>query len=411
MDPVTLGMAKADAQKKYAPNGYAFPRGTRLVTIGDSQLAAGDSIDQRLLQDNFIHYGAINSGGRLDYVANVAIAGETAVEGLARFDANVPKYKPDIVACRYGSNDEATYSWQTYENAMNQLMTKIRALGATPVVDTLLPLDTAIASLMTSRIQWSERIKRWAAANRILCIDAYRDVVAPATGWFPDTTWTNQLPGDTGIHLSAKGRMEMSKPINRAIAHWPTEVRHAMTAVDSWNLISNPLFTDTNADGLADSWSVQTNTAAGTTSIVTAAGIPGNLQRLSITGAAASQTLELRQTTKTVAEGVDYNDGDHIRMSLVFNYNRTDTAAGKWLRPTAKVITSGAVTQDYVRTVTGLENISKGVFDVHFVAKSGMTGWRAAIGASTNGTGSTGGSGTVDFGAIRWLNLTKMGLV
>jgi hypothetical protein len=45
------------------------------------------------------------------------------------------------------------------------------------------------------------------------------------------------------------------------------------------------------------------------------------------------------------------------------------------------------------------------------VAKSGMTGWRAAIGASTNGTGSTGGSGTVDFGAIRWLNLTKMGLV
>lgn len=84
---------------------------------------------------------AVNSGQKLQYVANAGISGDTVAGMLAGFDIDVAVYKPNIVSLLVGRNDLNT-DQTTWRNNVAAIIAKIRGIGAVPVLGTILPTNT-----------------------------------------------------------------------------------------------------------------------------------------------------------------------------------------------------------------------------------------------------------------------------
>ena len=81
-------------------------------------------------------------------VINAGVSGETSANGLARFDTAVGSKSPDVVFIAFGTNDSsidmARYvPVETYAENLRQTVTKVRAIGAVPVIITPPPVVDA----------------------------------------------------------------------------------------------------------------------------------------------------------------------------------------------------------------------------------------------------------------------------
>lgn len=137
MDPVTLGMAKADAKKKFNPL-----RKPTIILFGDSRTAdcsylsipAGNVASAYYsTPTSWFDYGqAFRAGGPVfDVIRNAGIGGNTTTQMLARMDADVIAYAPSHMTLWGGTNDPWT-SFTEVENSaarMAQMMDKARLAG------------------------------------------------------------------------------------------------------------------------------------------------------------------------------------------------------------------------------------------------------------------------------------------
>lgn len=122
---------------------------------GDTIVFLGDSITAQCLYTQYLenYFYTRYPQLRLKF-HNAGVSGDTVEDALARFDRDVAAYKPRFVTVLLGMNDGAAKVFdpalfEKYQAGMQQLVTKIRAIKATPVLLTPTMYDLQMAERST----------------------------------------------------------------------------------------------------------------------------------------------------------------------------------------------------------------------------------------------------------------------
>jgi lysophospholipase L1-like esterase len=172
--PAILGLVAASLQA-------AEP--TLQLKDNDVWVMAGDSITAQRLHTNYIeafyrtHYPQWHLHFR-----NSGIGGNRTGSILARFDYDVAAWKPTIVSIELGMND-VNGSEEDYLKGMKQLIAKIRAIPAQPVLISSSPVDdgSILNDWKGERCQklhpFTEALKKLAAEENVVFVDQYHALI------------------------------------------------------------------------------------------------------------------------------------------------------------------------------------------------------------------------------------------
>ena len=106
---------------------------------GDTFVFLGDSITHQCLYTQYVeNFFYTRYPERRIHFHNAGVSGDKAADALARFEADVAKFKPKYVSMLLGMNDGTYLDWDqeifaTYEKGMMELLGKIDGLGATAI--------------------------------------------------------------------------------------------------------------------------------------------------------------------------------------------------------------------------------------------------------------------------------------
>jgi lysophospholipase L1-like esterase len=372
--------------------------GNRLVSLGDSQTIAGDTVggNTPLRTESFALWASLYSKGALDFVYNAGHGGDTSVDMLARFDTDVTPHKPNIVTILSGANDgNQGISQALFSSTIKQIIAKCAAIGAVPVLMTTPPNNYTSGTVQETAMRgYNSWIVRYAASAGLPCVDLCAVVSDPTKRWNYLTVYD---VGD-GIHPSQAGHEAIGLALWNVLSASVVPNAELLTQYlsDPNNIITGGLMlTDTNADGRADNWNVYNTPAGGSSipSIVTDAAVLGKMQRLAVTGVGTSpytfeQYISSSSGTKFVA-------GDVVRYTGII----TSTGGTKAQVYLGFPGSGGQGITWYVNAA-----VTRGRFSIEATVPAGTTTLEPQITAG-------GGTGTVDFGQVTLYNLTKMGVV
>jgi lysophospholipase L1-like esterase len=273
-------------------------RGNRSIGMGDSIMAGSDSMTSYAVGGSWFSRLCESSGQRLRFVRNSGISGNRSDQMLARLQTDVIAYNPDVCVLEaITPNDPGTLTVAQSRTNVQAMVDQLRAAGIRVVVCTGPPNDTA------STNNHMRQVSAWAVsyANSLglPVFDLYAPLVDPADG-----TYLAAYTAD-GTHPTADGQEAVAAYLKTRL---PGDL-HAVPVLspgkgDVTNLAPNGVFLgDTNADGIADSW-----TAAGgaTGTLVATADGKGNWQQ--VVGTSGSSYL-----TSTMAAG--WSVGDVLAVS------------------------------------------------------------------------------------------------
>jgi lysophospholipase L1-like esterase len=149
----------------------------------DVWVMAGDSITAQRLHTNYIEafYRTKHPQWHLHF-RNSGIGGNRTGSVLARFDYDVAAWKPTIVSIELGMND-VNGPEDVYIKGMKDLIAKIRAIPAQPVLISSSPVDDG--SMMNDwkgeRCQklhpFTEALKKLAAEENVVFVDQYHALI------------------------------------------------------------------------------------------------------------------------------------------------------------------------------------------------------------------------------------------
>ncbi|MEI9895305.1 MAG: SGNH/GDSL hydrolase family protein [Chthoniobacter sp.] len=149
----------------------------------DVWVMAGDSITAQRLHTNYIEafYRTKHPQWHLHF-RNSGIGGNRVGNILARFDYDVAAWKPTIVSIELGMND-VNGTEDVYIKGMKDLIAKIRAIPAQPVLISSSPVDdgSMLNDWKSERCQklhpFTEALKKLAAEENIVFVDQYHPLV------------------------------------------------------------------------------------------------------------------------------------------------------------------------------------------------------------------------------------------
>jgi lysophospholipase L1-like esterase len=149
----------------------------------DVWVMAGDSITAQRLHSNFIeaYYRTRFPHMRLHF-RNSGIGGNRTSSILARFDYDVAAWKPTIVSIELGMNDVGG-SEEDYIRGMKELITKIRAIPAQPVLISSSPVDdgSLMGDWRSPRCEkihpFTEALQKLAEQENVLFVDQYHPLI------------------------------------------------------------------------------------------------------------------------------------------------------------------------------------------------------------------------------------------
>lgn len=314
VDPATLTpitaaptvQALLDAEAALARNAAnltgTIPDGVLPVTARAATLAAtyatkakrthtivlGDSVDSS--STGWWPVTCAFTQGRMANYLNAGIPGNTTAQMLARVQADVIAYAPDVCVIGGPTNDIGLgYAEATTRANIAAIVDALRAANIAPVIRNCPPCDVPgvapwnTVALRTAAIQrYNAWLDNWAASKGIPVLDIYTPTANTTTGGYKSVG----LPytGDA-IHPGPSAVLDIA----RAIAASPPPIfrdarpyRMAAAGIVGENMFAGGVFQlDTNADGLADGWTLWTGGTL--TPTLTAGGItvPGNWQNLS----------------------------------------------------------------------------------------------------------------------------------
>ncbi len=163
---------------------------------GDSIVFLGDSITHQCLYTQYVedYFYTRFPKMRLKF-HNSGVGGAKAWDALARFDRDVAAYKPKYVTVLLGMNDGQYQPFndiifETYYKDMKELISKIEAIGAKPILMTPTMFDARASRL--------GRRKRSPATNEL-----YNSVLAYYG------TWLREVAAESGF-----GFVDMYSPLN-----------------------------------------------------------------------------------------------------------------------------------------------------------------------------------------------------
>ncbi|MEP6671197.1 MAG: SGNH/GDSL hydrolase family protein [Chthoniobacter sp.] len=146
---------------------------------GDVWVMAGDSITAQRLHTNYIEafYRTKHPQWHLHF-RNSGIGGNRVGSILARFDYDVAAWKPTIVSIELGMND-VNGTEDVYIKGMKELIAKIRAIPAQPVLISSSPVDdgSILNDWKGERCQklhpFTVALKKLAAEENVVFVDQY----------------------------------------------------------------------------------------------------------------------------------------------------------------------------------------------------------------------------------------------
>lgn len=282
-DAVAAVVASPDLRAAYGPHSAV-----RCVVNGESHAKGATSWWESgafgISATEPLAWAHLLSGGRLQYIYNAGVGSTSTSDALTRM-ATVASYKPDVVLLVGGTYDTDPANAQgvtfaQYKTNVASFITQVRAMGALPVVSTVLPYATNSARMRNIET-WNIWLRAWCAANAVPLLDSYAILVDPATGGIQAALTSDNL------HANAAGDKLLGQALVDLLAARlaPYAATLPQQSADTGNLFANGLFlTDTNADGLADSWSKTANMVA--TRVTGDTAIKGNWQRFADSDAA-----------------------------------------------------------------------------------------------------------------------------
>jgi lysophospholipase L1-like esterase len=182
MLPRLAAMASALLFSLISPSIHAAEP-TLAMKDNDMWVMAGDSITAQRLHTNFIeaYYRARYPKMRLHF-RNSGIGGNRTGSVLARFDYDVAAWKPTIVSVELGMND-VNGPVETYIKGMKDLIAKIRAIPAQPVLISSSPVDdgSEMNDWRSDRCKkidaFTEALGKLAAEENVVFVDQYHPLI------------------------------------------------------------------------------------------------------------------------------------------------------------------------------------------------------------------------------------------
>lgn len=250
--------------------------GTRWISLGDS-LTSTDA--NGASGNGWVDQVRHRSEGRLLLVRNAGISGNNTTQMLARLQADVLAYAPQLVTLLAGTNDiTQQVSFATYKANMTSMIEQMRAAGITVVLATIPPrtIGTVPDQRIAETTLWNSWLRQYAQVNGIHLLDFYSILVEPATG-----AYKTILGFTDGVHFSVEGNTALADHVlANLLPKLPLAISPApMSNVDPNNLIANGLML-TNVDASPtqpDGWVTGGGSLTGTTETYKTgvAGFPG----------------------------------------------------------------------------------------------------------------------------------------
>ena len=119
--------------------------------------------------------------GRKFHVINSGVCGNNTRDALARFDRDVSAFRPDAVIVTLGGNDcnpkpEKHVPDAEFSANLDEIVSKTRALGALPVLQTYYKMDLAAMDPVRAEdfLRKMELVRQTAERDKVFLVDQYR---------------------------------------------------------------------------------------------------------------------------------------------------------------------------------------------------------------------------------------------
>lgn len=373
-------------------------RGNRTVFLGDS-LTQSDQDNAAGSAGSTIwpNIASFESGGRLRYVRNAGVAGNRTSHMLARFDADVLAYAPDLCVILGGTNDFNQVTLSETKTNIQALVARCRGARIAPILCTV-PPNSGDGVDKTNHDLFNHWLREYAARNGYLLADMAALTTDPSNGnWVDGMVVLGQDP--THPVIGGTGHLKMAEALVSSIVPlpvhpWPLTQYKG----EKGNLLPNGVFVgDANTDGFADGYTLVGDTQNRTGELVSDAGnVVGNWQQITRSSGASVFYLQ----SGDILTG--WSVGDRLQFSGRFSFSRSDSTSSIAARVEFNGATGSpaqiAPLNTYTKTTTG------GVFCWDGLVPAGTTSISVKLFASA-------GTNVCRFGQLTLLNLTTLGVV
>lgn len=244
MDAVTLGMAKADARKRYSSR-----QANTIVWFGDSITGNGDAysypgngaavVNISTHPRGFWCHAQNLLGQRLRTLFNAGIGGNTTTQMLARIQTDVIAYNPSWCHVLGGTNDvlNAVPRATTRAN-LTAIWDALDAAGIRVVAGTIPPSDSTRYASGTNKADL-ENLNGWIlnqgrVRKNFVVVDYHASLAAMKSLGVYDTGLTFD-----GTHPSSQGAFQMGKRLAAVLSPLiPNNIMLSNSETDSTNLIA-----------------------------------------------------------------------------------------------------------------------------------------------------------------------------
>ena len=145
-----------------------------------------------------------------DAVINTAISGHRMTDILDDWDRRVASWRPDIVTLMIGTNDmatgpgRATVEVAAFAASLREFVSRVRAAGAVPVLQTPPSIDVANAPGRERIAEFADAVREVAASEYVILVDQHARFTELGNGGVP---WG--LMGDP-FHPNAAGHAALA---------------------------------------------------------------------------------------------------------------------------------------------------------------------------------------------------------
>ena len=325
---------------------FTAPGGNRTVFLGDSITRGGQSTAPSALDDvryrsaSIGTWASVLSAQRIMEVAMAGVEGDSVAQMLARFDTDVTPYAPNVVVILGGTNDTNSLnltSITSYAATVEALVTKVRAIGARPVLCTIPPHrgDVAVPDRKTRIARINHWLRRWAPANGITLID----LNALWSDRTTDDYATAYIRSADSTHPSEQGYYDAGAKIAAELAPLlpPNKPPYSASNVDPLNLIANGQFLGSLTSGIPASWTGPVVSGITGSQVTGDTTISGNWYKMTSAGHASSNILS--QTVSGITGGHTYAFAGRVKADfttgsvLLWVLFNGSTSAGYQWRP------------------------------------------------------------------------------
>lgn len=307
--------------------------GQGVIGLGDSIIAGSEPGG---VGNRWFDLMTILTDGRVPYLYNKGVGGQTVAQIMARIDADVLPYHPSHVVLCGGTNSWGDAPFQPVIDTYTAGLVKLRNHGIEPIPCLPPPRTNIGTSSRISQMTFNAWLRSYCKQHGMHLIDLFTPLanVDPAAGprvgdyavGMGNASESVANGGSGEVHMSITGAKTVATLVAAQLAPlFPLNAPYLAGrwgSTDDISLIPDGNFAvDTNADGVADNWSVSHD---GGTVVASRVQDAANKwwQRLDVQAAPATFAQLSRSVTFSMAPG------DEIELNFRMKVTNNESGSG-----------------------------------------------------------------------------------